>query len=398
MAGWNIRQNPSLVLAVLLSPIIPGCNGCSETNIVGKGPVGVDTGGDPVFDHDWGQWLSMGVTAEGEPAVAYYDRTKGGLGFAIATIKDDGTVKWKHEEGDGFADENGLDAGDRGKYASMRIAADGGVWVAHQDVTNKGLRWAYRTKDGEWTNGLADAGSGAVPNAGMFAALALDEYGSPVIAHYDAANGNLRIAHFNASTISFSPTVVDEGEAVPAEDSGSEDIAADVGRYAAIEIVAGIEYILYYDAALGDLKLAYGTAGNYTVEVVDSEGDVGAWPNFMVVDGTMHIAYQDVGNQDLKYAVGAPGSWAIEVVDEGAYVGADTEIFMNGSVPSIAYFDGFNNDMKLARQSSDGWLLDTVTGADAAQGFHNEVVLAGGNYYAACYDWTNRTLWFDTLQ
>ena len=101
--------------------LISGCNGCkSDVNVAST----FEDTGEP-FLADWGSWLSMDVMPDGSPAIAYYDATDGGLGFAIASIEDDGSVSWEREQVDGFLNADNLDTGDRGKYASMKIAADG---------------------------------------------------------------------------------------------------------------------------------------------------------------------------------------------------------------------------------------------------------------------------------
>ena len=123
---------------------------------------------------------------DGSPALAYYDNTRGAIGFAIGVVADDGSASWTHEEVDGYISDQGLDVGDRGKYAAMRVNDAGEVWAAYYDVGNKALRYALRSAaDGTWTSGLADSGGGATPNAGLFAHMALDASGFPVIAHHD---------------------------------------------------------------------------------------------------------------------------------------------------------------------------------------------------------------------
>jgi hypothetical protein len=390
------RGAPAAVVALLaIAPSLQACNGCSDTNLVAREPVLVNDDEVAEFDHDWGSWLSMAVNADGAPIVSYYDKTKGALGFATASFDDDGAVSWAHEEVDGYADESGLDSGDRGKYTSMAVAADGGIWIAYQDVQNKTLRWANRGADGIWVSGMADSGAGTSPDAGHWASLALDGSGYPIISHYDAAKGTLRVAHYDAGTASFNAVVVDEGVA-PVSDTG-EALEADVGMYPSVAVVSGIEYISYYDVANGDLKLAWGGPSSYSIETVASEGDVGQWTNLVVDDGEIHVAYHDVTNQDLMYAVGEPGAWLIEAVDSADHVGADTHLRVVNGVPNIAYFDGRNNDMKSAMLSGESWSARTVTNDPGALGFHNEVVVASGITYAACYDYTNRTLWFSTL-
>ena len=379
--------------AALLAPTLPGCKGCSKDKGTETGTIGeTGTEEEPYVPADWGQWLTMAATPEGNAAVAYYDRDKGALGYAEATPGDAPT--WVHEQVDGYTSSEGLDTGDRGKFASMAIADDGTRWIAYQDLLTRTLRYATRTADGDWSSGVADTGEGATPKAGAFASLALDGSGYPVVAHYDEAKARLRVAHWNGS--SFSGEVVDEGEDVTGDTGGTVD--ADVGQFARLRISGGTEYIAYYDAAAGALKLAVGTSGSYDIEVVDDGGDVGQWPDMLVAsDGTIHIAYHDVENQDLKYAVGTPGSWTTTTVDEGEYVGADTALFLNGNYPAIVYFDGRNNDVKLAQNTGSDWTTDTLAGADGALGYHNEVITAAGAHYAACYDYTSRTIWFSPL-
>lgn len=380
-----------------------GCGGCREQEFIAG-----DVEEEEEFTDDWGQWMSMAALPDGRPAISYYNRTRGGLSLACGSFDDDGAVTWEHEPIDGFTNEEGLDVGDRGLYTSLAIAPDGHIWVAYRDNTLSTLRVANRAAGAaEWTTNMAEAGGGASPSVGMFASLALNASSQPVIAHYDEGKGQLRVVRGDGAT--FTGEVVDEGEDRAADTaSGTEAEDADVGMFARLRIVSGVEYIAYYDAANGQLKLAWGGSGNYTVEVVDDGGvpdgsslpaseDVGQWPDLMVVDGKIHIAYQDVDNQDLRYASGTPGAWDIEVIDSGDYVGADTALFLSGTSPAIAYFDGRNNDVKLAWRSGDTWQSDTVAGSTAALGFHNEVLTTNGHTYAACYDYTNRGLWFSAL-
>lgn len=389
----------AVVLIALLAPDLGGCKGCAGGDKSGTGAV-TDTGtpADVPFTDDWGQWLTMAVMPDGRPAAAAYDRTQGALTFAIATLDSAGTPTWKHEEVDGYPDSDGLDVGDRGTYASMAINTDGTIWISFYDVKLHALRYAKGVEGGPWETGVADAGGGATPNAGLWTSLALDAKGDPVIAHYDAGKAELRVAHWGGTA--FSGEVVDSGEDVTL-DSG-DTVSADVGKYARLKIANGEEYIAYYDAAAGALKLASGTSGAYSVEVVDNGGDansdVGPWPDMLVdSQGTLSIAYQDVTNQDLLFATGTPGSWTTSIVDDGEYRGADAALFLNGSYPAIAYFDGRNNNIMLAQEAGTTWSSTTLGGDDAALGYHNEVISTGGAHYAGCYDYTNRDVWFHVL-
>jgi hypothetical protein len=385
-------MNLRLPLHAVAFLFLSACNGCKQD--VNINSTLEDTG-EP-FLNDWGSWLSMDVMPDGSPAIAYYDATDGGLGFAIATIEDDGAVSWAREEVDGYLNEDNLDTGDRGKYASMKISADGTVWIVYQDVALGTLRYAVRG-DGGWTSDIADVGGGSSSDAGYFASLALDSDGNPVAVHYDNKQQNLRITRWIGS--GFTAEVLAEGEDYVPTDTGSEAADAQVGEFSRIVIEGGIEYVAYYDRAFGDLKLSWGTSGSHTIETIDAGDDVGQWPDLLIDSGTIHIAYHDITNQDLKLASGEPGSWSTATVDGGDYVGADTDIYLDpaSGTPSIAYFDGRNNDMKLAWQSGTEWNLDTVVGSEGALGFHNEVVTNGSITYAACYDYTNRKIWFSAL-
>jgi hypothetical protein len=382
-----------LMSSLVASLFAAGCKGCADDE-KGADEVPVADTDDPSAANDRGAWLSMGATADGRVVVAYEDRTAKALGVSFGTIGADGAVTWAHEQVDGYADETGLDPGDRGRYASLAVAADGTVWVAHQDVTNGALRYARRAPDGVWTSGVADTGGGSRPNAGLWASLALDPSGNPVIAHYDAGKGDLRVARWNGSA--FSGTVAFEGPDVTAEDGTI--LPGDAGSYARLRITpTGDEYIAFYDAALGALRLATGGASGWSVEVVDDNGNVGQWPD-MAIDGVrVSLLYHDVTNGDLKLAAGAPGAWELSIADNGDMVGADVAMWTaDGSIGAV-YHDANNNDMRAATRAGDAWTNRLVTGTDAAHGFHNETVTIAGTRYAACYDYSAREIWFGAL-
>ena len=143
-----LRRVPLLMPALLWA----GCS-CSDTNFTPLDNF-------PELENDHGSWLSMDTSPDGRIVVAFYDRSKGGLGFAIGKVLDDGTVGWRYEEVDGYPDADGLNPGDRGTFASMKVAPNGDVWVAYHDVSNGGLRVAQRTAGGWLEPELVDAGAG----------------------------------------------------------------------------------------------------------------------------------------------------------------------------------------------------------------------------------------------
>ncbi len=384
---------PALTLLLIACPLaLQACDGCSDQKLtaIDKGPD------EDTFTDDFGSWLSMRTLSNGTPVIAYYNRTYDALGLATGKVANDGTASWTHERVDSFPDKNGLNPGDAGKYASMQIASGDQIWIAYQDTSNGSLKYAHRG-DGTWDIGTADTGSGGNPDAGYWASLALDPSGNPVIAHHDEGKGNLRVARWNGSA--FAGAVVAEGEDFVPSD-GTATKLADVGEYAKLLIGAdGTEYIAYYDRAFGALRLATGGSSGFSSELVagaDGIADVGQWPDLYLDGSTLNIAYQDVTNQDLKLASGTPGSFALETVDSADFVGADSAIFKDASL-GIAYFDGVANDMKVAHKNGDAWESTAVV-SDGALGYHNESVKIGENRYAACYDYTKRTVWFSALK
>ena len=365
------------------------CKGCQETKV-----QDIDTGAVEEFSNNWGKWLDMTQTPNGEPVIAYYDLTHGALGLATGTLNN-GTASWNHEEIDGYPNEQGLDQGDRGAYASLAIDSSGTTWIAYYDASLQTLRYGMRSSEStEWTLGVADSGSGGTPDAGLFSDMALDAQDNPVIAHYDRGRGELRIAHWSDS--SFSGEVVDSGE--DSEDS-SGTISADTGKFASIAISDGFEYIAYYDVAGGNLMLASGLPGNYNTEIVDADGDVGRWTSIIVVNGTVHIAYHDVSENAVKVASGTPGNWTRSVVDQGKMIGADTAIINTTNGLMVAYQDSYNNDLLIATQNGDSWNTETLSGVDGdgALGFHNELVEIDGTAYVATYNFTTEKVWFSEV-
>jgi hypothetical protein len=368
------------------------CKACQEQKI-----APVDTGEVVPFSNHWGKWLDMKSDSAGNPVVSYYDLTHGALGLATGEVAneevDGSAISWTHEEVDGYPNVQGLDEGDRGSYSSLAITSTDKIWLAYYDTSLKTLRYATRENgSSDWTIGIADTGGGGTPDAGKFASIALDANEYPVISHYDVFRGTLRVTHFNGT--SFTGEIVDEGTDY---DNGVEVVGKDVGKFTSLQIVNGVEYIAYYDVAAGDLKLAHGTTGSYSVETVDADGDVGQWTSLQVVDGTIYITYQDITNDQLKIAYGTAGNWNYQVIDQGAAIGADSELLSTSNGLVVVYHDGYNNDIKLARRNGTNWSVSTLGGTDMALGFHNELIEINGNLFAGCFDFTNQSVWFSAI-
>jgi len=337
---------------------------------------------------DHGSWLSMDLAPDGERlAVAYYDRTEEALGFAVGEIRDD-QIFWKHEQVDGYPSGDSLPTS-VGMYTSMKVAPDGTVWVAYYDQGADYLKVAHRVGP-VWTADRIDSGGG------MWNSLAFGADGKPVIAHYSKDDRSLRVSRFRDAESGWSTATVLEGApfAGVGEDGVGFTREAQAGEYIDFQIVGGREYIAYYDRAQQRLGLLEGSDGNFNQTFITSPGvDAGQWPSLLVDGDNLFIGFHDVENQDLVIGSRTGGAWTFAVADDGAYRGADVELFKKDGELAAVYFDGQNNDMLYVERSGQAW-LDTNLGADEqAVGFHNEVVRVNGQYWAASYDFTNRSIY-----
>jgi hypothetical protein len=195
-----------------------------------------------------------------------------------------------------------------------------------------------------------DASAGDV---GQHTSIAIGTNGNPVIAYYDVTNGNLKVARCN------DPTCSGGNETISVVDS-----LGDVGQYASLAIgTNGNPVIAYYDATNGNLKVARCndlacTGGDEVRSRVATAGDVGSYASLAIgLDGRPVIAYYDVTNANLKLArcndpACAGENEKLATLDSAGDVGqfADIAIGVDG-VPVVSYFDATKTAIKVARAS-----------------------------------------------
>jgi hypothetical protein len=186
---------------------------------------------------------------------------------------------------------------------------------------------------------------------------------------------------------------------LPAE---SPDVPRARGLYSSIALDGGDPVVAYYDAVDGDVRAAkLTTAGEATVFVVDGDGqtvngvvhktgDVGRFPAVAKVGGDLFIAYEDFSRHELRVwrgtNPGANGSYA--TVDSGAlpgrsgkaFVGASTRLAKNATTPVVVYQDASMNDLKLATPNGNIWAAAALS-TDGAHGYYADVAIANGNAY-----------------
>lgn len=220
---------------------------------------------------------SIAVASDGRPRIAYEDLTGGALKFAWR----DGEEDWKREVVDS--------AGQGGQLPTLAIDTQGTAHVAYlRRVTGPGARdelvHAWRAAGG-WnfeTAGVFD--QGAIHRPGS---LALDAGDGPWIALGDGVTQALRLGRRTAGAWNW--IVVDSTEA-----------GADVSLRFDLH---GSPCIAYYHQAAGDLKYAHQDSGSWTLQPVDTLGDVGKWAS--LYEGrwsSPSIFYFDDTQDALKWA------------------------------------------------------------------------------------------------
>lgn len=370
-----LRPLPVVLAAASLA--LGGCS-CNDDPDTVVTPIPDDPTPEPQYNR--GFYLDMTIDGQNRLWLAYQDRDVTALSIAVGSGDP---VTFTHTRVDGEARmENGLPVGDfdGGAYASITVDASGNPHACHWNRTAEALRCG--SYDGSaWTFLQVDDGG-----VGQFTSMAMVD-GSPAVAYYDYDAKRLKFAIKGPT--GWQDEVVDEGT-VDADGTAAGATEADVGKYTHLFVDGGDVMIAYYDAANGDLKVAEGGPGNWSVSTwAGAEaGDVGAWPQLTRHGGVTYVAFEDGTNKDLLWGTRSGSGLDVEVIDGGDFVGPDSAITWSGDVPVVLYHDGVNNDAKMATKSGGTWERTTKM-ADGAVGFHNNVAVdASGAIHWACFDHT----------
>lgn len=384
-------------LAAVLAPLSTGCQCGNETNLSFDFPEpDAALEGDPAPER-FGEWASLDTAPDGvQLTLSYFDPTATAVGYAIGTPTVDAegvaAIEWRHERVDGYPASDLLDnSDDVGRYTSQRTAPDGTVWLAYHDETHGQLRVAHRLGPGSWEAPVEIEGRG-----GMWASLALNPAGQPLIVHIDDEAAAVKITRLLDE--GWRTDVVYEGRPQDALDEQGNPIVRPAGlSHTRVVARDGTEAIALYNQARQSLVVLEGSGNVFEAAEVDRTADVGEWPSIQRAGDDLVVAYHDRENQDLKLATRTGGTWSTEVVDDGELRGADTEVFLRDGAVSIVYFDGYDNDAWLAVREGAGWSLERLGAERRAVGFHNEVVKAGGRFWTVSYSYTDRAPWIRAL-
>ncbi len=364
-----------LSLTACAGLLLAGC-GCEDGGEETPAPT-PEPEPEPEPQYNRGYYLDMDLDSQGRIWLAYQDRDNTALTLARGTgspIELEQFTVEGHGEVIGGLLQGDFDGGN---YASVAVDANDVPHAAHYDREGDRLRYAVKTGDTWDTGNVANGG-------GTFASIGILDGTDPIISFYDGEALNVAWQTDGA----WDDEVVDEGTAGPVDDEGDE-IPANVGKHSDLMVASdGTVYIAYQDLANGDLKVASGGPGAWTVETWYSEGEVGAWPTLSEHSGTIYVAFQDTGNHDLLFGRWTGAALEVEVVDDADFVGADAAVAWVGDTAVIVYHDGVNNDALIAVDDGSGWVIETRL-ADGAVGFFNSVAANdSGQLTWSCFDHT----------
>ncbi len=237
-----------------------------------------------------GQFTSIAIGVDGLPVISHQEIATGALrvthcGNATCTSGNVSTT----------VDDQ---ANSVGWYTSIAIGADGLPVISHQDNTSKALRVTHCGNATCTAGNVSTSVDDPRLEVGEDSSIAIGVDGLPIISHHDATTGGLRITHCGnllCTSGNVSSTVDDPGNTV--------------GRYSSIAIGAGgLPIISHFDATAGALRVTRCgnvacTSGNVSAGIDDPGQIVGMYTSIAIAaDGTPVISHFDLGNGALRVA------------------------------------------------------------------------------------------------
>jgi hypothetical protein len=185
-------------------------------------------------------------------------------------------------------------------------------------------------------------------NVGQFTSLALAAGDIPVISYYDVTNTSLKVVRCN------DPACAGGDEAPQTVDN----TAVDTGQYSSLALdAADLAIISYYDAGLGDLKVAQCTdasCSTKTITPVDTAGDTGAFTSIEMFGNLPTVAYYDVDSQIVRVKrcgtlACTPAGLGNPVVTTLGLAEQNLSLAIDGSgFPVISYYDNTLTNVAVA--------------------------------------------------
>ena len=348
----------ALLLAAAACEDAPPPRGCAETGVCAPGEVCDRTTGvcrpgreSPPELSDVGRWLSA---AAGPDGTVYWAARAESPGALVAGRVHPGAEEVELEvvvEGTGA-----------GLGTSVAVGPDGLPRIAFFDAAAGALRLA-RFNGTNWEVEQVDRGTPEVP-LGEDPALSFDASGAEVVAYRDAGAGGLKVAVRQGSD--WSRQVVDRPEEGPGPRGGR-------GFASAIAMAGGRPLIAHYDADGGDLRVVVPDEGGWSVRVFGDPADPATggsdpdWGRFVDATtdplGNVGLAFFDASAGQLVVAWNERGTLHLETADDGRGIGEPRRVvgaiarlaFDHDGRPVAAYQDGAQASLKLAVRDPEGW-------------------------------------------
>jgi len=258
-------------------------------------------------------------------------------------------------------------------------------------------------------------------NVGRSSTIAIDENDLPHISYLDAANSDVKYAHWNGSdwkkeTVSTSPVGGGFFNSLALDSDNLPHIcySTDSIKYAkwdgddwnieTIEPRTSLGYSLaldsddfahisYCDYHSEELIYAKWTGLTWNISTIDSEGEIAGYTS-LAVDSydNPHICYYDLSNGDIIYTKWNGASWNKLTVDSCG-VGDEISLALDDDDnPHISYYDGTNKDLKFAEWTGTEWTYQTVDSTGDVGEDSSLVLDPYGDPHISYYDATNKDL------
>jgi len=269
-------------------------------------------------------------------------------------------IAWK--SGDTWQDDN-WNVGPYVNFCAMDLDANGDAHIAVQGNAAPDLLLVYlHYSGGTWSADIPELPNTVTGDTlvGDWPDIVVDSGFVPWISYgwrddYNAAEGDLRLAFKSGADWT-----------IETVDGGPDD----VGEYTSIALSA-LERprIAYYDRGNGNLMYARRSGtGTWVLELVDDLPDVGTWTDIAVgPDGDIHISYINEITRAVRYARRTSGVWATEAVPDGTHSAGDgtsIDVDANGD-PHIAYYYGQAQRLRHIWKTGGTWHSEPVdTSAD----------------------------------
>jgi hypothetical protein len=240
-----------------------------------------------------------------------------------------------------------------GSHLSIQVNAGGTPGIAYYDPAAGDLKYAVPSGGAEWQWAVVDSKG----DVGLHPALAFDRSDRPLISFYSATKQDLKLATFNGKR--WRSAVIDAKK--------------DVGRHSSLDVspLDGSWAIAYESTSTGQVKVR---------SKRDKKAILASWQPGAEMSDAPAVAFDTAGNLAISFAT--PGSdmlmlyqptqvkrkrvWNSTPVYTGATPGGPTSLGFTRHGAAVIVYLGASNDVKLASQGPNGWSSTFIT---AGSGF-----------------------------